>query len=550
MEAADESEFVPVDANGRGFEQVIEHSTHRRNNVYLVNKDRLNTFNIILEGDTMTKIREESRQIYVVDNTPGIYFDLEKSQTFTNLCLNTEPIQLKSFLFPKGVLSLTEDFEYSLEEAIEKSILNFQKHATDLIGHSKFTNNSDRIHHHIVPNSASILLKLEDIVHVEEFLIQQNRDIYRELCHYACSKLPFDESAIVIKTRWNQDLNHSLYSEKYEKGSGIDCTMLGNLIEQFVQCIRSNYSVRSHREFKKGLRKYSREIVQNAKKTMKRKTEEEWKLHPGWWNELYVNARKISIEKIKQEFYDETNYSKMEKDYSKINSYSRDAVRAHKFISPDAEEVDRKIYNDMHQENELIQKNAPDIEDKAHFAVVNTMHHFNVYVQNKLDLYKLLDKSQEFYQAQIKCTSALIQLYKYTKDTKTKSDIINSVKKIISTLREDIVSKIKVDDYENIRQIIEIKIYDFMNKFKYSNNENKIHPSHVIIMLELRSIIEANMLISVNGSTLEEQKRVEEEKKIARELEKIMQDAEQWPVPGESSSEKQLSSRMHNPYII
>ena len=550
MEVADESDFFSGDVNGREFMEVIEHSTNRRNNVYLVNKNRVNTFNIFLQGDTITKIREESRQIYVVDNTPGIYFDLEKSQTFTNLCLNTEPIQLKSFLFPKGVLSLTEDFEYSLEEAIEKSILNFQKHATDLIGHSKFTNNSDRIHHHIVPNSASILLKLEDIVHVEEFLIQQNRDIYRELCHYACSKLPFDESAIVIKTRWNQDLNHSLYSEKYEKGSGIDCTMLGNLIEQFVQCIRSNYSVRSHREFKKGLRKYSREIVQNAKKTMKRKTEEEWKLHPGWWNELYVNARKISIEKIKQEFYDETNYSKMEKDYSKINSYSRDAVRAHKFISPDAEEVDRKIYNDMHQENELIQKNAPDIEDKAHFAVVNTMHHFNVYVQNKLDLYKLLDKSQEFYQAQIKCTSALIQLYKYTKDTKTKSDIINSVKKIISTLREDIVSKIKVDDYENIRQIIEIKIYDFMNKFKYSNNENKIHPSHVIIMLELRSIIEANMLISVNGSTLEEQKRVEEEKKIARELEKIMQDAGQWSLPGESSSKKHLSSTMQNPYII
>jgi len=550
MEVADESDFFSGDVNGREFMEVIEHSTNRRNNVYLVNKNRVNTFNIFLQGDTITKIREESRQIYVVDNTPGIYFDLEKSQTFTNLCLNTEPIQLKSFLFPKGVLSLTEDFEYSLEEAIEKSILNFQKHATDLIGHSKFTNNSDRIHHHIVPNSASILLKLEDIVHVEEFLIQQNRDIYRELCHYACSKLPFDESAIVIKTRWNQDLNHSLYSEKYEKGSGIDCTMLGNLIEQFVQCIRSNYSVRSHREFKKGLRKYSREIVQNAKKTMKRKTEEEWKLHPGWWNELYVNARKISIEKIKQEFYDETNYSKMEKDYSKINSYSRDAVRAHKFISPDAEEVDRKIYNDMHQENELIQKNAPDIEDKAHFAVVNTMHHFNVYVQNKLDLYKLLDKSQEFYQAQIKCTSALIQLYKYTKDTKTKSDIINSVKKIISTLREDIVSKIKVDDYENIRQIIEIKIYDFMNKFKYSNNENKIHPSHVIIMLELRSIIEANMLISVNGSTLEEQKRVEEEKKLAREHEKTMQDAGQWSLPGESSSKKHLSSTMQNPYII
>jgi len=93
MEVVEESVYESEDENGRNVKGPIhEHSIDRRDNIYLVNQNRLNTFVLDTEGDTMRHIREESRQIYMVGNTPGIYFDLETSPTFVRLCSQNQPI--------------------------------------------------------------------------------------------------------------------------------------------------------------------------------------------------------------------------------------------------------------------------------------------------------------------------------------------------------------------------------------------------------------------------------------------------------------------------
>jgi len=112
------------------------------------------------------------------------------------------------------------------------------------------------------------------------------------MCHYDCSKLEFDESPMVIKTRWNQDLNESLYSDEYTRGFGINCNLLGGLIEQFIECIKVNNSYIVVREFKKGLRKYTREIVKNARSEMKTSIDEVLKKYPGWCSEkMYLKEK-------------------------------------------------------------------------------------------------------------------------------------------------------------------------------------------------------------------------------------------------------------------
>jgi len=296
---------------------VTEHSTTRRNHVWLTNEDKVNIFTGAVTGNVMEIIREESRQIYIIGgNTPAIYFDLNMSPLFVKICNGIENPHIGNLLFSWEQLSITK-FNNIDEEKIEDSIKKFQEQAkilieNDIVG-GIIKSGVEAHFHEKVHNSKSILLKLSDIVHDKKFIIQQNRDIYRELCNHACVLLSKNEISNVVQTRWNQDLDRCLFSDRYD--TNIDMNMLGCLVEQFIEVIQLNQVLGMERRKISALQLYSRNMVKKARLEMKDENDLAWKKYPGRWNYQFINLRNQKIEENRMEFYRKTDWGKLKNDF-------------------------------------------------------------------------------------------------------------------------------------------------------------------------------------------------------------------------------------------
>jgi len=325
-------------------------------------------------GKKMAQIREESRQIYMVGgDTP----DLEKSKLFRDISAGSEKINLHEYLFPSKDLSI-KPYDYkSLEEKIEISINKFKEEATKLFPRGmkkgQIRNNiENKKVHEIVQESESVLSQLYDTVHVNEFLIQQNRDIYRELCHYACSKLKTDEISKLMKTRWNQELDRCLFAN--EMKSTIDYHMLGCLVEQFFNVIILNKDLSRIRDFQKELRIYKRQIVKGAREEMKINNDLAWKRFPGWYNIESVKGRKELLEENLKKFHTKTDLNKLYYDFTLHRSSEKDLKRRSSIA--ESERWADVMDDDKQEANNLME-----------------MHEFNdsdvkEYIYKKFEMYK------------------------------------------------------------------------------------------------------------------------------------------------------------------
>jgi len=134
-----------------------------------------------------------------------------------------------------------------------------------------------------------------------------------------------DEISNLMKTRWNQDLDISLFSNSF--ASTIDNHMLGCLVEQFFHVIILNKNLSSSRDFNKGLRRYTREIVKKARSDMKISNDLAWKRYPGWYHIESVTTRKQLLEENKKKFYKETDWNKLLDDFKSYRWNGKDRAR-------------------------------------------------------------------------------------------------------------------------------------------------------------------------------------------------------------------------------
>jgi len=368
MEPAQESLFSDLQRD------VIEHSTTRRNNVWRTNEDKVNSFTGSVNGDFMEIIREESRQIYIIGgNTPAIYFDLNESPLFVQICNHKQNADLDQFLFTSKELSISKYYHID-EKNIEDSIKTFQDKAKilieqDIVG-GMIRSGMVPHFHEKVHDSKSILLKLYDIVHDEYFIIQQNRDIYRELCNHASRLLSKNEISNVVQTRWNQDLDRCLFSDHYD--TNIDMNMLGCLVQQFIEVIQLNQVLGIERRNISDLQLYSRTMVKKARLEMKEQNDLAWKQYPGRWNYAYMNLRNTKIEENKMEFYRKTDWTKLKNDFdSDVVERKKQAqihhtsyVRGHHEYYKNIERLERNKDDAHKQDHEIEQFSGEDTKNK------------------------------------------------------------------------------------------------------------------------------------------------------------------------------------------
>jgi len=326
-----------------GHKIVHEHRTTRAKNIYLINELHDTGIPVTISGSAIQAIRDESRCIWMFNGTPGIFFDLEKSETFNRMCADEKPIQLQEYLFVKKDLSLDEaenhmDLDISegigtIEQQIDASIAIFQEQVMKIV--SKTAANTSLSYGdqaYCVINSDDILHKLKGLINEEEFLIQQNRDLYRELCEHSCRGMRDSSQATFIRTKWCQDLNYSLDTDKCGISHGVNTHILADVIEQLILNLRTHHRMDIEREKNKVYRKYTRGVVKKARDDMKLEIKNAWRTNLGD-DEDIVRKRDTILNNIQKEFYYKTNWTKMKFEFELINGggvkTSEDKQRIH-----------------------------------------------------------------------------------------------------------------------------------------------------------------------------------------------------------------------------
>jgi len=461
MEPAQESLFSDLQRD------VIEHSTTRRNNVWRTNEDKVNSFTGSVNGDFMEIIREESRQIYIIGgNTPAIYFDLNESPLFVQICNHKQNADLDQFLFTSKELSISKYYHID-EKNIEDSIKTFQDKAKilieqDIVG-GMIRSGMVPHFHEKVHDSKSILLKLYDIVHDEYFIIQQNRDIYRELCNHASRLLSKNEISNVVQTRWNQDLDRCLFSDHYD--TNIDMNMLGCLVQQFIEVIQLNQVLGIERRNISDLQLYSRTMVKKARLEMKEQNDLAWKQYPGRWNYAYMNLRNTKIEENKMEFYRKTDWTKLKNDFdSDVVERKKQAqihhtsyVRGHHEYYKNIERLERNKDDAHKQDHEIEQFSGEDTKNKEQ---AETETEAGGIEQGEIEQEKI-GKKQTMQSDEIMPNPTTYKIWTtHLKQETTIPDIIKEkINKIVLKLKNIITTKIKTFDEEIQKELENFKKY-------------------------------------------------------------------------------------------
>jgi len=461
MEPAQESLFSDLQRD------VIEHSTTRRNNVWRTNEDKVNSFTGSVNGDFMEIIREESRQIYIIGgNTPAIYFDLNESPLFVEICNHKQNADLDQFLFTSKELSISK-YNHIDEKNIEDSIKTFQDKAKilieqDIVG-GMIRSGMVPHFHEKVHDSKSILLKLYDIVHDEYFIIQQNRDIYRELCNHASRLLSKNEISNVVQTRWNQDLDRCLFSDHYD--TNIDMNMLGCLVQQFIEVIQLNQVLGIERRNISDLQLYSRNMVKKARLEMKEQNDLAWKQYPGRWNYAYMNLRNTKIEENKMEFYRKTDWTKLKNDFdSDVVERKKQAqihhtsyVRGHHEYYKNIERLERNKDDAHKQDHEIEQFSGEDTKNKEQ---AETETEAGGIEQGEIEQEKI-GKKQTMQSDEIMPNPTTYKIWTtHLKQETTIPDIIKEkINKIVLKLKNIITTKIKTFDEEIQKELENFKKY-------------------------------------------------------------------------------------------
>lgn len=505
MEVAQESLFSELG------EDVTEHSTTRRNNVWLTNKDKVNSFTGSVNGDVMEIIREQSRQIYIIGgNTPAIYFDLDTSELFVKICNRQETALIGNFLFGWQKLSISKHNHID-EKKIEDSIKLFQEKAkilieNDIVGSMRRSGIEAHIHEKI-ENSKSILLQLHDIVHDKNFIIQQNRDIYRELCNHACRLLSKNEISNVVQTRWNQDLDRCLFSDHYE--TNIDMNMLGCLVEQFIEVIQLNQVLGNERRKIRDLQLYSRQMVKKARIEMKDENDLAWKQYPGRWNYQCMNLRNKKIEENRIEFYRKTDWGKLKNDFDSIFLERKNQAIIHhaSYLRGEKEynqliEMHETKDADAHQDDEEMKQISEEDTAKNEEGEKESKEEEN----EKEEMNEVQHEDKQFHEVMKEDVTYKSWSDAIKQETVLSDDAKQKIQFIMSRLQHIIRTKNDNFDFEIEKVLVNYRETVMRNQFLNTNANRKIMSACYLKLISLTNIMKPGRgsLVEKNLSKLKD----------------------------------------------
>jgi len=268
-----------------------------------------------IRSSAIKYIREESRRIYMQDGVPGIFFDLETSETFRKMCKTKNAIKIEEYLFTPEELNL----DGSINKNIDVSIKIFQEKVSMIYENNKSNSSLDfGSAPHILGGYQGILENLTYLVDEQGFLVQQNRDFYREICEHLCREMRESEHATYIRTKLREDLNRALNADDYGFGYGVNAKTLAGVMTQIISTLQTHDKLEIEREYNKKYRQYTRKTVNNARDEMKKNMKDIWRANQGDDVEI-VRKRDKTLKNIEDNFHYKTNWERMKFEYDSMN---------------------------------------------------------------------------------------------------------------------------------------------------------------------------------------------------------------------------------------
>jgi len=411
-----------------------------------------------MNGDVMRRIREESRRIYDIDGNFGLFFNLESSATFQKMVSDPD-INIADYMLPECELSLYPVLEYvraetdirQKEHEIEEKMVEFQKAVSGIISRS---NKYNKMEMNEISGSIDILAdaKVQKIVSDESFLVQQNRDLYNEFLHVACSYVPEkSEIASNVTLSWGYDLNDALYNfnHNYYKDC-IDMEKLGRVTGKLINCIQIHYKLEKGRTLQKELLSFSRRFKETALKKRKAEISQAWKDFPGF------DERRILREDILNQIYtsykQKTNWRNIkiefEQSKQKKNTERNHGIDGKEFLSE--EDV---VYGSESDEENADKSWADQLENTT-----PTKDEFERYFEKNIRLYKELSipegaKLQNERQFETMITNIELNI---------KIDTNTFSRQIIATFKHDLNLDIPSEEVNNMLRVM---AYGMFRKF-------------------------------------------------------------------------------------
>ena len=356
-----------------------EHRTTRANNIYLIDEDHEYGHTLRKSGSVIQALREESRRIWMVDGRPGIFFDLDQSETFKNMCLQKYEFNVDDYLFTPGELSLKNNddlVQTTKEQVIEESILEFQEYVMEKVNKSdSYRSISWSAGAHLLPESKQYLESLDELVHKDEFIIQQNRDLYREICQHVCAEMLDSEHATYIRTKLFQDLNKALDADDFGMTYGINEKILADVMTQLISNLRAHERLQIVRKYNKEYRKFARVEVQKAREEMRLGMKNVWRANPGD-DETIVQKRKKMHKELETVYHAQTNWEYLKKEFDLGRSQGYDTSEKIQRIRSEKQKhikeyIEKEKENEFEEQNrvkeiaERYEENARKIMEKA-----------------------------------------------------------------------------------------------------------------------------------------------------------------------------------------
>jgi len=505
-----------------------EHCTTRVDNTYLIDEVREYGKTLRVSGEAIQNIREESRRIYMQDGVPGIFFDLEESATFLQMCKTKNAIKIEEYLFTPQDLNL----DGSINTNIDVSIKQFQEKVLMIDEKNKSNSSLDfGSAAHVIAGSKMILENLTHLVHVQGFLVQQNRDLYREMCEHLCREMRESEHATYIRTKLREDLNRALDADDYGIGYGVNEKILAGVMKQIISTLQTHDKLEISREYDKKYRQYTRKIVKKARDEMKINIKDVWRANQGDDVEI-VKRRDNSLKNIQDNFNYKTNWDRMKYEYDSMNGVgvqtSQEFERKMK-ETKEKKESEKQLQKDKIQNlHEEYTRNEKEKEKEEAFQRKNRQE---VAKQNLFVLQQKTNKDQirfskecrKFYtklynkyvtiisersmrqsffnDCEQPCTS---EINKMMDVNSTKSNLIEYFLKSLKNMHVNVINKISqagIDVngvyYDIIKYYFDTTVYMATEKIDFGNlnvdkRKNRIE-NKGIIMREFHTIMQNNM---------------------------------------------------------
>jgi len=509
-----------MDESGASHESgtLREHSTTRANNIYLIDEEHEYGKTLMSSGSAIKDIREESRCIWMVNGTPGIFFDLDKSQTFQKICQLKYDFKVENFLFMPGELSLkcNDDLVQTIrkEQVIEESIVEFHEFVIKNVTKS----DSDRSISwspgaHPLPESKQYLESLYQLVHKDEFIIQQNRDLYREICQHVCAEMLDSEHATYIRTKLYQDLNKALDADDFGMTHGINEQILADVMTQLFSNLRAHETLQTVRKYNKEYRKFARGEVQKAREKLRLATKNVWRANQGD-NEIIVQKRKTILKNLQIEYNAQTDweYLKMQfnlyrsQAYDKSEQFQTSRNERNKHIHEYTErkkDEERERQKSVKEIEESYEKNARENEQQIEKDKLQKKKEMEFARKNVVPTYRPTDKGsfdnrytpfagylKKKYTDQIMdktmqrklandCeTPCVKELIYFLNDPLSVHSIGEYVRKSLQNMHEKIYNEmlqgrldVSEEDQEYIKSYFDSRVYEHINRFEFQETD-------------------------------------------------------------------------------